>query len=498
VDPKGRFAAHSIPQGVGNFGTANVTDPAAGTWTGVIFGDMAGQDGLHGTNGTVPWQVTTERYASFGSVSPARFTLAPGASQVVRFSASLPASAGDAAGAIVIRGAGPATTIPVTLRSLILVSRAAGGAFSGTLTGGNGRQPGVGQVDYYQFRVGQDAPGITASVTLGTDTYDNVGAYLVGPDGNTGGYGQNSFYVGMSLVQSRSLTAYALRPAPGTWTLIIDFASPVTGDVVAQRFTGSVRLAAAAVTAPGLPGSARTKLPRGKKITIPVRITNTGTAPEFYFLDPRLNATASYRLANYGDTSLTLPLTTQAPAWLVPAETSGVTVSTAGASLPVMFDYHPVTGDPDLTSSSGTCTPAPSATYQPPGGRVTAGIWTAGASECGPYPAAGAPAGRITAINMQATTSKFDQTITSGTGDYWLQAIGQPTGCSDVYCQRAVAWPGQTVTIKITITPAGRPGTAVSGTLYIGDLLNLTDGLPPYGQAGGDEVAALHYEYVIG
>ena len=37
----------------------------------------------------------------------------------------------------------------------------------------------------------------------------------------------------------------------------------------------------------------------------------------------------------------------------------------------------------------------------------------------------------------------------------------------------------------------------ISGTLYVGDLLNLTNGLPPYGQGGGDEVAALRYKYVI-
>jgi hypothetical protein len=352
-------------------------------------------------------------------------------------------------------------------------------------------------VDYYQFRVGKNAPGIMASVTLSADTYDNVGAYLIAPDGNTGGYGQNSFYVGMSLVQTRSLTAYALRPAPGTWTLIIDFTSPVTGDVVAQRFTGSIRLAAPAVAAPGLPDSAKTSLPRGKKITIPVRITNTGTAPESFFVDPRLNATARYRLTNYGDTSLTLPLTTQAPEWLVPTETSGVTVSTTGVSRPAMFDYGPITGAPDLTSTGGTCTSSPSAAYQAPGGTVTAGAWSALPSECGPYPAAGAPAGKIAAINMRAVTRKFDQTITSGTGDYWLQAVGQPTGCSGTYCQRAVAWPGNTVTIKITITPAGPPGTVVSGTLYVGDLLNETLGLPPYSQTGGDEVAALPYQYVI-
>ena len=55
--------------------------------------------------------------------------------------------------------------------------------------------------------------------------------------------------------------------------------------------------------------------------------------------------------------------------------------------------------------------------------------------------------------------------------------------------------PGQTATINVTITPSAASGTVVSGDLYVDDFLS---DVPPYGQQGGDELAALPYEYTVG
>ncbi|HEY7013529.1 MAG TPA: hypothetical protein VH480_12270 [Streptosporangiaceae bacterium] len=485
VDPKGRFASHSFPQGVGNFDTADVVNPAPGRWTGVLFGDVAS---VGGTNGTVGWQVSTEKFASFGSVSPSSVQLAPGQSRTVTVSASTPSTPGDTDGSILFSSStGGVSTIPVTLRAEI--DPAHGGAFSGTLTGGNGRAPGEGQDQFYEFHVGPGVRNITANVSLTNDVSDPVGAYLISPDGDTLGYGQNS----LNGTQSQSLTAYTLNPVPGTWTLIVVFAEPTAGDEISQPFTGNVRFNQVSVSAAGLPDSAGTKLAAGTAVTVPVRITNRGQAPEDFFVDPRLNTTESIDLAALAPaTNLPLPLTVQfPPQWLVPTQTSSVSVS-ASATLPIMFDFSPFPGDPDIASSNPgaapLCTDTPSASYTPPGGTVTAGGWASLPSECGPF-AGPAPAGTLNSITMTATTKAFDPAVTSDTGDLWLTSTNPDATLSPV-----VINPGQSAVINVTITPSGASGTTVHGTLYVDDFVN---GVPPYGQFAGDELAGLPYAYTI-
>jgi hypothetical protein len=461
--------------------------PVAGTWTGVIFGDVA-SDG--GTNGVVPWRVATERFAPFGSVSPSSVVLSPGQSQTVQVSATAPSSPGDGSGSIVISSSrGGNTSIPVTLRSLVSIQHDVG-TFSGVLTGGNGRDPGTGQSQYYEFNVGNGIRDITANVSLTNDAADPAAAYLIAPDGATEGYGQNS----LNGKQLLSLTAYTANPVPGRWTLIVVFAEPVVGNELAEPFTGNIEFNNVDVTAKGLPDSTGTELAAGTAVTVPVKITNNGASPEDFFVDPRLNATQWYVLPALAPSSddVDLPMTGAFPTWFVPTETASISVGET-SSLPAMFDLSPFNGDPDVASagpgSGPLCADSESAFYAPSSGSVTAGLWEAGPTECGPYSGA-APAGTAE-MTATALTKTFDTAVTSTTGDLWLASIGSTAAFKPI-----VIDPGKTATIHVTITPSGTAGTVVQGTLYVDDF---TSDVPPpaYGQEAGDELVGLPYSYTI-
>jgi hypothetical protein len=489
IDPNGKFAGHSLPQGPASYGETEVESPAAGTWTGVIFGDVASAGG---TNGAVPWRVSTQQHVPFGSVSPSTVTLAPGDSQTVNVSANDPSSPGDTSGSVVLSpDGGTATSIPVTLRSL--VSPGTGRQFSGTFTGGNGRPLGQGQEQFYEFDVRPGLRDIRADVSFANDPSDPVAEYLVSPDGDTVGYGQNS----IQGTGSTALSAYTLNPGAGRWTLIVDFAGAGVGNRISQPYHGDIRFDTERVRAFGVPDGRFATLRRGQPVTVPVRITNTGVAPGEFFIDPRLDATQSLTLAPIEPGTVSLPLAppADAPGWIVPTQTSALRVAQT-SSLPAMFDLGPGNpiisgiGDPLLASGNlggPLCADTASIVYAPPGGTVTAGPWDTEPTECGPFGAA-APTGTATDA-MVAQTKAFDATVTSTTGDAWLESVDPSATFSPV----TIA-PGATAVVDVRFTPTGGPGTVVRGSLYVD---TVSDNIPPYAQFSASEVAAIPYAYTV-
>ena len=499
VDPNGKLASYSVPQGDGNYGDVQVTDPAPGTWTGYIYSRNSA-DG--GTTGPVVFGASVASYTGFGKVSPSTLQLTPGQTANVTLTVSTPAHPGDAAGAIILstsrgltpQGPSTTTTVPVVLRSLIPTGPT---SFSGLLTGGNGREINTGQTNYYEINVPAGQPALNATITLADNPNNVFDAWLVDPAGEAEAFSANNELVngssGPSAVNTLGSQLHVVSPAAGTWTLIVVFAPQVSGVALSEPFTVTMNENSPAVSASGLPDAASTQLAAGTPVTVPVTVTNTGTSPESFFLDPRLSSSATYHLAAATPHVLTVPdnVNLNIPYFLVPTESTTVTASaqTTG-SLPIQFDTQPsidypdgIEGDPDIASNQGLSV---SATIS--ANPLTQGLWAIAPQEVGPFGAAPAPTESVD-TGLIADTSAFDPAVTSSTGDLWLTSV-DPTAS---YAPLSIN-PGQSATIDVTLTPSGPSGSVVSGTLYVddADLVEFGETAP-----NGNQVAALPYEYTI-
>jgi len=505
INPKGKLAIQSEPQGTSNFTPADVLHPAPGRWTAVIFDMTGGKE--DGTVGKIHFTASTEKLVSFGHVSKSVLHVASGASRSFTFTAKTPGSPGDTSGSVRVNSG----SIPVTLRSM--VNLATGGHFSGTLTGGNGRDdlPGNGQINYYEFNVPAGAPNVSASVNLTNDGERQVNAYLVDPAGEIAGFGSNYRLsaltsAGEDFATGTHMDAYAANAIPGTWTLVVDFndpalATPSTGNETSQRYTGQIQLKSlVSASASTLPDSASTT--ESGTVTVPVTITNHGSATEDFFLDPRLNSTTTYPLIgqNTSDVPVPLPAGSGAPGWLVPTETSALN-ATASSTVNMTFDLGEFGdgADPDLASfSPGIPTPTttPSVQVTAGTGSLSPGLW-AGAQ------APPATDGFVTPdtttgtanFTLNATTQTFDPGAVPSQGDFWYETVqASPPAFNPTF---SVA-PGKSKVIDLTITPSqdGTAGKVVSGTLYV-DVFAAFNEIQLGGLTGSD-VLGIPYEYTIG
>jgi hypothetical protein len=485
ITPTGQLADYSLPQGVGNYGDAQVADPVPGKWTAYIWSrDSA--DG--GTTGPVLFGASVASYQSFGTVSSPSLTIGPGATEPVTLSVSTPATPGDTSGSLVLTSSSQAAlAIPVTLRSLVPTGPT---TFSGVLTGGNGRTSFTGVTEYYQVDLPSGAPELNASVELANNPDNQTYAWLVDPSGQAQAFQSNGIVTDqsgqLSYTNSLGTNLHVIDPAAGRWTLIVAFSPTVSGTALSEPFTVSVDQNPATASTVGLPTGG--KINADHPAVVDVKVTNTGIAPEAYFIDGRTDASAQYKLPSISSAVATVPLkaTGSIPFYLVPSETTAIdgTATTTGTE-PIQFDLGAPTGDPDVASGQGL-----SVTASVTGTPVTAGEWDLAPDVVGPFGKTGATDETVD-TTLTATTQGFDPAVSSDTGDLWQAAIGAPITVSPVIVQ-----PGKSAVIPVTIAPSGPKGTKVSGVLYLDDdsLFSLYGGLAP----NANTVAAFPYSYRIG
>lgn len=488
VNPQGKITAYSLPQGTGNHGQVEVRNAPAGRWTADV-------SSLGAYSGPVYVQVATAPDRSWGSVSPSRVTLAPGASKTVTLSARYPSSPGDLSGAVTFTAAGwGASSLPVTLRSLVPI-RHGTGHFRATLTGGNGRGFVPAQTLFWNFSVPAGQRALDVQARLAGSSHDPFFAYLVDPQGEAVAQASNQLVVGESsggpvTVGEPGMRLHTLAPPRGRWTVIITFTNPVTGSRLRTPLTGTVSLAPVTAKVTGLPDSSSTVIAVGTQRVVRLTVHNGGDTAETYFLDARLRHQATLPLTSITPSaSLTLPLSdfSYIPQWIVPTDSTSVTAS-AVSTAPTTFDFGPFNGEPDIgatasgDNASGSCT-------APDGTSLTQGDWFITPQQVGPFGAGGAPASTST-LKLSARTAAFDPGLTSATGDLWEQGAAAQSAFAPVIVQ-----PGQTTTLYAVLSPTAAAGTVVGGVLYLDDSSAITNFGP---SPSGDQLAAYPYTYKAG
>ena len=484
LDPAGRQAAYSIPQGLASgYGHVDVVNPAAGTWTAVIWTRPPGTGSY---SGPVQFTWAAERFVNLGAVYPAKFELEPGATQVITADFFMPREPGDLAAGIRFKEAGRdedtgLPEVPVTLRALIPLGPT-GGSFTGTLTGGNGR-PGAGPAQTFEFEVPRGAKNLSLALEIADNGYLLEGV-LVDPKGmplsvepNVDPFGNPQY----------GLQLFHYEPQPGRWKFILvqDFTS--SGNQTSLPFTARIGFNALQITASGLPNSPSAMISAsGAPLTVDINVTNTGAITEAVFADARLNTLGVATLPpQQACASPFVPGT--CALFHVPTQVSTL-LFTAQASVPITMDaYNSVgynvggTGSPHLfAKQAGTDT----VTALLSESEIPYGAWLEWPALIGPFGPSGASAEYV-AMSAHALLQPFDAAVAASSGDIWADlTLGTST-----YNPLVLA-SGQGGTITLTIKPdASQVGRTIKGYLYV-DTFNGVVGT-------GDELARIPYGYTV-
>jgi len=495
IDPKGRYAQYSDPQGDGSgFADEQIHQPAAGTWTLLVFGRATSN-----YEGAVSYQETAQTLHNVkGAVKPTSKVLKPGKSVSFTVRVPAPAKPGLWTGAVVFHSNRDPKlgTIPVVSEAKVQVTTKKAGKFTGTLIGGNGRPGAFAQQLSYEFSVPKGVNDLDVNLKASHAGYLLMGQ-LVDPNGKAVdsqiGFNQVNF-----LGQIDNTNAVQLvwaNPTPGTWRVNVAnglFFLPgldVYSGLTHAALNGTVSFNTSRVTATGMPSGT---LAPGSTVTAHVTVKNTGVEPETYQLDPRTTAQTPYAGVSTEDTSGTLPITfaDSIPQYVVPPFSSQLkmNVSTTGTT-PIVFDLSPYWGSPDIASpaSSGGTT---SVTVINP----FASAWAPGPAEVGPFAAPEAPEDYSTSATV--TTLGFDDNAVPDTGNVWDDIVNN----ASQQLKPLFLGPGQSGTMNLTFTvPHGAAGTTVTGQVPVETFnYNSLAQVSGIGDWSSDVLKVLQYSYTIG
>jgi hypothetical protein len=484
LDPSGNQAAYSLPQGTGNgYGHVDVDNPAAGTWTVIVWTRPVGADGSY--TGPIEFTWTGENYAKLGTVSPAKLTLAPGQSQKITAQFFMPSQPGDLGAAIRMHPSGGVTLpqIPVSLRTLIPTT-GNGANFTGSLTGGNGRNA-AGPTQTFAFDVPNNVSNMSLTLDIADPGYILEGV-LVDPNGMQVSVQPNIDPFGTPV---GALQLFKSNPQPGRWqfVLLLDFFS--SGNQTNLPFTARIGFNGARIVSNGIPQSKSVRLSASRTTSVTVNVTNTGAVTQQYFADPRLTALGTVSLPPVKDPSCAVSKTLPGACaqFILPPETTTIQF-TAKSTAPIDMDAFNnsgflvgVTGSPDIFARRAGPNTAVASLSSPV---IPWGQWNLVPALIGPFSSVGALTQPVT-MTALATIRKFDTTMTSDTGDVWAAFT---TGTGSV--NPLVLGPGESGEITLQIKPsASELGKSVSGFVYI-DTFNSTVGT-------GDEAVRIPYSYTV-
>jgi hypothetical protein len=492
LDRSGRLTASSFLQAATVSRTeATLSAPTAGTWHAIVYA-------LPGS-GLTSVRLATEsyRWTQHAWITPAAADVPAGGQVTFAVTPTIPVAGGDSSATIDLGQPGSGNP-GLVLRSELRPAVGQPAPIRVTLRGGNGRSLSLSQSASYLVDVPAGHRQLTADISAPTCGCIVYGVFI-SPTGQLAS-------VGSTLTDTSGDTADGLHqtvadPAPGPWRYVLMTGQTLIRTTPTSIATGAISLDRAVPTATGLPVSASTTLPAGKRTTVPVAVTNPGAEPMTVQIDAQRNTLAPLAL-QFGTVPPDLADLLDGIGGQVVVPPGAVQVSgslTSAHSLRASLlsqAFEPIAAGPiaapGQVSTATLTAPAPGlllVTGGPAAAFSMLSTHAAGSS----VPTATGGGGTVSAM---VVAPAFDPWVSSPAGSNFAAAAAgkAPTGTAVVIA------PGATASIPVTITPpASAAGQTITGRLLVSTSALEWGPIPDISllASGDDVVGTLAYSYRV-